>query len=91
VERLLVDDPQHPESYSNQLILNFYDWTPEPTAEAVASALSEERQGRRTSIFSSLPINRAARSLITSPPSRGKRELRESHERHSLGEVGGKH
>jgi hypothetical protein len=42
-----VDDPQHPESYSNQLILNFYDWTPEPTAEAVASALSEERQGTK--------------------------------------------
>jgi hypothetical protein len=42
-----VDDPQHPENYSNQLILNFYDWTPKPTAEAVASALSEERRGTK--------------------------------------------
>jgi hypothetical protein len=42
-----VDDPQHPESYGNQLILSFYDWTPKPTAEAVASALSEERQGAK--------------------------------------------
>ena len=44
---IFVDDPQHPESYSNQLILNFYDWTPKPTAEAVASVLSEPRQGTK--------------------------------------------
>jgi hypothetical protein len=45
---IFVDDPQHPESYGNQLILNFYNWTPEPTAEAVASTLSQERQGAKT-------------------------------------------
>jgi hypothetical protein len=44
---IFVDDPQHPENYGNQLILNFYGWTPKPTAEAVASALSEERQGAK--------------------------------------------
>ena len=37
---IFVDDPQHPESFANQLILNFYDWTPKPTSEAVAMALS---------------------------------------------------
>lgn len=44
---IFVDDPQHPESFANQLILNFYDWTPKPTSEAVAKALSEERPGTK--------------------------------------------
>jgi hypothetical protein len=44
---IFVDDPPHPESYGNQLILNFYDWIPRPTVEAVASALSEERPGTK--------------------------------------------
>jgi hypothetical protein len=44
---IFVDDPQHPESYANQLILNFYNWTPKPTPEAVAMALSEERSGAK--------------------------------------------
>jgi hypothetical protein len=42
-----VDDPQQTESYANQLILNFYNWTPKPTAEAVAMALGEERSGAK--------------------------------------------
>jgi hypothetical protein len=44
---VFVDDPHHPESYGNQLILNFYNWTPAATAEAVAAALSEERDGKK--------------------------------------------
>ena len=44
---IFVDDPQHPESFANQLIFNFYDWTPKPTAEEVAMALSEERPGTK--------------------------------------------
>jgi hypothetical protein len=44
---IFVDDPQHPESFTNQLILNFYDSTPRPTSEAVATALSEERPGTK--------------------------------------------
>jgi len=44
---IFVDDPQHPESFANQLILNFYDSTPKPTSEAVAMALSEERSGTK--------------------------------------------
>ena len=44
---IFVDDPEHPESYANQVNLNFYDWTPKPTAEAVATALGHEQPGRR--------------------------------------------
>jgi hypothetical protein len=44
---IFVDDPQHPKSFANQLILNFYDWTPKPTSEAVAMALSEEKSGTK--------------------------------------------
>jgi hypothetical protein len=44
---IFVDDPKHPESFANEVILNFYDWTPKPTAEAVATTLSEERPGRK--------------------------------------------
>ena len=44
---IFVDDPKHPESFANEVILNFYDWTPKPTAEAVATVLSEERPGTR--------------------------------------------
>jgi hypothetical protein len=44
---IFVDDPQHPESFANQLILNFYDWTPKPTSEAVATALSKEKPGTK--------------------------------------------
>ena len=44
---IFVDDPQHPESFANQLILNFYDWTLKPTSEAVGMALSEEKSGTK--------------------------------------------
>jgi len=44
---IFVDDPEHPESYANQVNLNFYDWTPKPTAEGVATALGHEQAGRR--------------------------------------------
>jgi len=44
---IFVDLPHLPESFANELILNFYDWTPKPTTEAVAMALSEERSGTK--------------------------------------------
>ena len=44
---IFVDDPQHPESFANQLILNFYDWVPKPTGDAVATALSEDKPGTK--------------------------------------------
>jgi hypothetical protein len=44
---IFVDDPQHPESFANQLVLNFYDWTPKPTSDAVATALGEEKPGAK--------------------------------------------
>jgi hypothetical protein len=44
---IFVDDLQHPESFANQLILNFYDSTPKPTSESLAMALSEERSGTK--------------------------------------------
>ena len=44
---IFVDDPQHPESFANQIILNFYDWTPKPTSEAVATVLGEEKPGTK--------------------------------------------
>ena len=44
---IFVDDPQHPENFANQLILNFYNSTPRPTSEAVAMAISEERTGTK--------------------------------------------
>ena len=44
---VFVDEPKHPESYANQLILNFYNWTPKATAATVASALGEKRRGTR--------------------------------------------
>lgn len=44
---IFVDDPAHPESFANELILNFYNWTPKPTGEAVAMEFSEERPGRK--------------------------------------------
>jgi hypothetical protein len=44
---IFVDDPQQPESFANQVILNFYGSSPKPTSEAVATALSEERSGTK--------------------------------------------
>lgn len=44
---IFVDDPQHPESFANQIVLNFYDWTPKPTSETVATMLSEEKSGTK--------------------------------------------
>jgi len=44
---IFIDDPQHPESFANELILNFYEWTPKPTIDAVATALSAEKQGTK--------------------------------------------
>jgi hypothetical protein len=44
---IFVDDPKHPASFADEVILNFYDWTPKPTAETVATVLSEERPGTR--------------------------------------------
>jgi len=42
---IFVDDPAHPESYANQIILNFYNWKPSATPELVANQLSAERAG----------------------------------------------
>lgn len=44
---IFVDDPQHPDSYANQIILNFYDSRSDLTVEAVATMLSEERRGTK--------------------------------------------
>jgi hypothetical protein len=44
---IFVDDPQHPESFANQIIINFYDWTSKPISEAVATTLSEEKPGTK--------------------------------------------
>jgi hypothetical protein len=44
---VFVDDPQHPKSFANQLILNFYNWTPNPTSEEVSMALREEKPGTK--------------------------------------------
>ena len=52
---IFVDDPQHPESFANQLILNFYDWTPKPTSEAVEMALSEEKSGTKNIFLFNAP------------------------------------
>lgn len=64
---IFVDDPKHPEGFANELILNFYNWTPKPTAEAVALVLSEQRPGtgecpypKLESPFSMLPKHAAA-------------------------------
>jgi len=53
---IFVDDPHHPDTYANQVVLNFYDWTPRPTVESVAAALGEERPGTKNIFLFKAPV-----------------------------------